>query len=156
MNWAISGPRSYWRSRASPIRTTARERCGTRRWRTSADWQFYRSSGPTLADWSLSLARTACLWRISCRSRSTVLCGGHRGDGEDSPSYLMNVRRPVHGDYQTASRILKAISANPLSAADIAERDDRVTRLVKKYREDLTAMNEWDAPKYDVPNEPNG
>ena len=63
---------------------------------------------------------------------------------ERLPAFSMNVRRPDRGDFRTASHILKAAAAYTLSAADIAKGEDRVRKLVEKYREGLAAANEQD------------
>ncbi len=73
---------------------------------------------------------------------------------ERLPAFSMKVRRPDRGDFRTASRILKATAAYTLSAADIAKNDDRVRKLVEKYREGLAALNQQDTQKDETPAAP--
>ena len=75
---------------------------------------------------------------------------------ERMPAFSMKVRRPEPGDHRIASRILKETAAYTLSAGDIAKTDDRVRRLVKKYREGLASLEGEEIPPGDAPRAPRG
>ena len=75
---------------------------------------------------------------------------------ERIPTFSMKVRRPEQGDLRAASRILRETATYTLSAADIATNDDRVRRLVEKYREGLASMNAENGPRDETPTAPKG